>query len=95
MNSGAQDAAQTGYTKRHGLPARRSLERHAHGAEQPRVGVEPEWVLLPIPAPTLRVVLLIVRVEHPAEAQDRPLGNACPFRIVLFGLGTSAKDRLR
>ena len=28
MNSGAQDAVQTGYTKRHGLPARRSLERH-------------------------------------------------------------------
>ena len=71
MNSGAQDAVQTGYTKRHGLPARRSLERHAHGAEQPGVGVEPERVLLPIPAPTLRVVLLIVRVEHPAEAQDR------------------------
>ena len=40
LHSGAQDAVQTGYTKRHGLPARRSLERHAHGAEQPRVGVE-------------------------------------------------------
>ena len=53
MNSGAQDAAQTGYTKRHGLPARRSLERHAHGAEQHRVGVEPERVLLPVPVPTL------------------------------------------
>ena len=62
MNSGAQDAVQTGYTKRHRLPARRSLERHAHGAEQHRVGVEPERVLLPVPVPTLRVILLIVRV---------------------------------
>ena len=36
-------------------------------------------VLIPA-APTLRIVLLIVRVEHPAEAQDRPLGNDCPSR---------------
>jgi len=58
MNSRTQDAVQTGYTKRHGLPAWRSLQRHAHGAEQCRVGVEPERVFLPIPAPTLRVVLV-------------------------------------
>ena len=46
-----------------------------------------------IPAPTLRVVLLIVRVEHPAEAHDRPLA---PWeRLPLVRAGTLPVPTIR
>ena len=112
MNSGAQDAVQTGYTKRHGLSARRSLER-ATPCTWRGAASGFRYVLGKSRHSTWSSIGLVSNpsgsssqsrrppsasscsscVEHPAEAQDRPLGNACPSRAAALPAPPSRTSR--